>query len=103
MHLPHGGCVMAQKISLKIVGHTYNLTAANEDQEQLYRLAAEAINNRFAAYTRSHPGKTPMDMLSMVALSETVIRLGLQKDIETLKKGESQLEMDLENYLRDIQ
>ena len=93
---------MAQKISLKIVGHTYNLTAATEEQEQLYRLAAEAINNRFASYTRTHPGKTVTDMLSMVALSETVIRIGLQKDIEALKKGEDQLEMDLEKYLRDI-
>lgn len=94
---------MAQKISLKIVGHTYNLTAATEEQEQLYRLAAEAINNRFASYNRSHPGRTVTDMLSMVALSETVIRIGLQKEIDALKQGESQLESDLEKYLRDIQ
>ncbi|MBO4467502.1 MAG: cell division protein ZapA [Bacteroidales bacterium] len=94
---------MAQKISLKIAGHLYNLTAATEEQEQLYRLAAEAINNRFASYNLSHPGRTATDMLSMVALSETVIRIGLQKEIEALKKGEDQLEMDLEKYLRDIQ
>ena len=94
---------MAQKISLKIAGHLYNHTAATEEQEQLYRLAAEAINNRFASYNKSHPGRTVTDILSMVALSETVIRIGLQKEIDALKKGESQLEMDLENYLRDIQ
>ena len=94
---------MAQKISLKIIGQTYNLTAATEEQEQQYRLAAEAINNRYASYNKSHPGRTVTDILSMVALSETVIRIGLQKEIDALKQGESQLEMDLEKYLRDIQ
>ena len=94
---------MAQKISLKIAGRTYNLTAASEDQEEIYRLAAEAINNRFAAYTRSHPGRTAADMLSMVALSETVIRIGLQKDMEKLRESESILEKDLEKYLQDIE
>ena len=94
---------MPQKISIKIAGHTYNLTAASEEQEQMFRLAAEAINNRFANYTRSHPGKTVTDMLSMVALSETVIRIGLQKEIDAMKQGESALERDLEKYLKDIE
>ena len=94
---------MAQKISLKIAGHTYNLTAATPEQEEVYRLAAEAVKSRFAAYTQSHPGRTASDMLSMVALSETVIRIGLQKEIDALKQGESTLARDLDNYLKDIQ
>ena len=93
---------MAQKISLKIAGHTYNLTVTSEEQEEQYRLAAEDINKRFSAYTMSHPGHSAADILSMVALSETALRVGLQKEVETLKQGEKALERDLENYIRDL-
>ena len=66
---------MDQKISIKIAGRTFNLTAPTPETEQLYRQAAEAINKRFATFTRSHPGKTASDLLSLVALNEAVIRL----------------------------
>ena len=38
---------MDQKISVKIAGGTYNLTAHTPEQEQLYRLAAEVIRKYF--------------------------------------------------------
>ena len=46
---------MDQKISIKIAGRTYNLMATSPQQEEVYRLAAEAINKRLAAYTRKNP------------------------------------------------
>jgi phage terminase Nu1 subunit (DNA packaging protein) len=93
---------MDQKISVKIAGGTYNLTAHSPEQEELYRLAAEVINKRFATYTRSHPGKTVADILCMVALNETVVRLGLQKDMDRFASEEKTLEEDLARYLQDI-
>ena len=92
---------MDQKISVKIAGRLFNLTASTPEAEELYRLAADTINKRFANYTRSHPGKNVSDLLSMIALNETVIRLGLQKDIDRLKDGEKALANDLERYLQD--
>ena len=92
---------MDQKISIKIAGRTFNLTATSPEMEELYRQAAEAINKRFASFTRSHPGKTVADLLSLVALNEAVIRLGLQKDIDQYKDAEKQLEQDLGRYLQD--
>lgn len=94
---------MDQKISVKIAGRIFNLTASTPEAEQLYREAAETINKRFAAYTRSHPGKNVSDLLSMIALNETVLRLGLQKDLESQKKDEQALARELERYLQDIQ
>ena len=91
---------MDQKISIKIAGRTYNLTATSPETEQLYRQAAEAINKRFASFTRSHPGKTASDLLSLVALNEAVIRLEMQKEIDLYKTAEKQLESDLDNYLK---
>ena len=92
---------MDQKISVKIAGRMFNLTASSPEAEELYRLAAETINRRFANYTRSHPGKNVSDLLSMIALNETVLRLGLQKEIDQYKQAEEALTKDLENYLKD--
>jgi cell division protein ZapA (FtsZ GTPase activity inhibitor) len=94
---------MDQKISVKIAGRIFNLTASTPEAEQLYREAAETINKRFAAYTRSHPGKNVSDLLSMIALNETVLRLKLQKDLESQKQDEKALASELERYLKDIQ
>lgn len=94
---------MDQKISVKIAGRIFNLTASSPEAEQLYREAAETINKRFAAYTRSHPGKNVSDLLSMIALNETVLRLGLQKDLESNKQDEKALARELERYLTDSQ
>ena len=94
---------MEQKISVKIAGRIFNLTASSPEAEQLYREAAETINKRFAAYTRSHPGKNVSDLLSMIALNETVLRLGLQKDLESNKQEEKALAKELERYLKDSQ
>ena len=94
---------MDQKISVKIAGRLFNLTASTPEAEQLYREAAETINKRFAAYTRSHPGKNVSDLLSMIALNETVLRLKLQMDLESQKHDEKALASELERYLKDIQ
>ncbi|MBR1698594.1 MAG: cell division protein ZapA [Bacteroidales bacterium] len=92
---------MDQKISVKIAGRMFNLTASSPEAEQLYREAAETINRRFAAYTRSHPGKNVSDLLSMIALNETVIRLELQQEIDQYKEDKDLLARDLERYLQD--
>ena len=92
---------MDQKISIKIAGRTFNLTASSPEMEELYRRSADAINTRFASFTRSHPGKTASDILSLVALNETVIRLGMKKDIDLCQKEVKQLESDLERYLKE--
>ncbi|MBR4741183.1 MAG: cell division protein ZapA [Bacteroidales bacterium] len=94
---------MEQKISIKIAGRIFNLTAASPELEELYRQAADAINNRFAAFTRSHPGRTVNDLMSLVALNETVLRLSMQKELDHRKEAEKQLEEDLERYLKDNQ
>ena len=92
---------MDQKISIKIAGRVFNLTASSPEMEELYRRAADAINARFAGFSRSHPGRAALDILSLVALNESVIRLGMQRDIDQYRNAEKQLEKDLENYLKD--
>ena len=101
MHFLFGCSLIDQKNSIKIAVRTFNLTAPTPETEQLYRQAAEAINKRFASFTRSHPGKTASDLLSLVALNEAVIRLDMQREIDLYKTAEKQLESDLDRYLKD--
>lgn len=92
---------MAQRIKINIAGREYNLTAQSEEHEQLLRLASEAVNRRMETYTVSHPGKTAFELMSLVALNETIFRMSLQKDMEQYKNAEQQLQGDLERYLKD--
>ena len=92
---------MDQKISIKIAGRMFNLTATSPEAEELYRNAADIINQRYADYTRKHPGKNVSDLLSMIALNETVLRLQQKKEIDGLKEDEKLLARDLERYLQD--
>lgn len=92
---------MGQKISIKLAGRTFNLTAATPEAEQLYRQAADAINARFSALNRSYPGNTVSDLMSLVALNETVVRLSAQRELEQRQEAEKLLEQDLERYLKD--
>lgn len=94
---------MAQKITLKIAGRDYSLTAQSEEQEAILRRAADAINSRLDAYTLSHPGKTALELMSLVALNETLFRMNVQKEIEKYKSSEEQLGQDLERYLEDTE
>lgn len=92
---------MGQKISIKLAGRTFNLTAATPEAEQLYRRAADAINARFNEINRSHPGNTVSDLMSLVALNETVVRLSMQRETELRQEEEKKLETDLDRYLKD--
>ena len=102
MHLRIGGIIMGQKITLKIAGRDYGLTAQSEEQEATLRRAADAINSRMDAYTLSHPGNTALELMSLVALNETLFRMNVQKEMEQFKESEKQLDEDLERYLKDI-
>ncbi len=93
---------MGQKITLKIAGRDYGLTAQSEEQEAILRRAADAINSRMDAYTLSHPGNTALELMSLVALNETLFRMNVQKEMEQFKESEKQLDEDLERYLKDI-
>ena len=94
---------MGQKITLKIAGRDYSLTAQSEEQEATLRRAADAINNRLDSDTLSHPGKTALELMSLVALNETLFRMNVQKEIEQYKSSEEQLGQDLDRYLKDTQ
>ena len=94
---------MDQKISIKIAERTFNLSASSPDQEEIIRLAADAINRRLETYTRRNPGKTLVELMSMVALNECACRISFQRDIDARMAEAEQLSRDLAGYLGNIQ
>ena len=94
---------MDQKISIKIAERTFNLSASSPEQEEVIRQAADAINRRLENYTRKNPGKTLVELMSMVALNECACRISFQRDIDAKKAETEQLVSDLANYLANIE
>ena len=92
---------MDQKISIKIAERTFNLAASSPEQEEVIRLAAEAINRRLDSYTRKNPGKALIELMSMVALNECVRRIYLQRDIDARDEEVKALGSELDSYLKD--
>ena len=90
---------MDQKISIKIAERTFNLTAKDPEQEEIIRLAAEAVNQHLQAYTRRYPGKTMAELMPMVALNECVSRITVQRESSAQKAEAEQLGKDMANYL----
>ena len=90
---------MDQKISITIAERKFNLTAASPEQEEVIRLAADAINKRLDAYTRKNPGKTMVELMSMVALNECVSRINAQRELAARKAEAERLGKDVANYL----
>ena len=90
---------MDQKISIKIAERTFNLTAPTPEKEEVIRLAADAINKRLDAYTRKNPGKTMVELMSMVALNECVSRITVQREKAAQEAEAQQLGKDMANYL----
>ena len=94
---------MDQKISIKIAERTFNLSASSPEQEEIIRLAADAINKRLETYTRKNPGKTMVELMSMVALNEAARRISFQREVDAQKAEAQQLVSDMANYLANIE
>ena len=94
---------MDQKISIKIAERTFNLTASTPEQEEVIRLAADAINRRLETFTRRNPGKNMLELMSMVALNEGVCRINIQRETAAQKAEAEQLGKDMANYLAQME
>ena len=94
---------MGQNIKIKIAGNEYPLVASSPEMERMMRLAADAINQKLAAYDAKYPNKTLSDKLSFVALNGAVGRLAYQKRVADAEKKKKKLQEDVESYIKNIE
>ena len=102
MHLLIREIDMDQKITISIGGKKYALTASSPEQEEAYRLAASSVNSLLSIYTDKYPGKDMTDILSFVALNESIGAITLKKRLEAVEKEAGTLKNQTDNYLDNI-
>ena len=90
---------------LKFIKHSTDkkelsrLLKDNPGYQKINRLAAQTINKRLQEFSISHPGRNQVDVMSMVALNETVARIVLQKELKVRDSETEKLSGDLQRYL----
>ena len=93
---------MDQRITIKIAERDYVLTASTLESEELIRLAAASINSKIAGYLAKYPGKNMVDILSFVALNESIGSITLQRRLEAASKEAESLFKATDSYLANI-
>ncbi len=94
---------MDQKISIKIADRTFHLSTSSPEQEEVIRQAADAVNRRLENYTRKNPGKTLVELMSMVALNECACRISFQRELDARKAEAQQLGKQMADYLDQME
>lgn len=90
---------MAQKITIRLAGKDYILSAASPEDERRIRLAAEAVNSRLSSYMSAFPGRSEYDLMPFVALNECIARLSLEDGKKALEDEAAKLLEDTLSYL----
>ena len=93
---------MGQKITLKIGGRDYPLTAESEELEQMMRLAAVDVDKALTQFNARFPDTSLEDKLVFVAVQETVRKLYAKKKWQVLKDEVLSLDAKLASYLEGI-
>ncbi len=94
---------MEQRITIRIAEREYVLRAATPESEELIRLAAAAINRKISAYTAKFPGKNMVDILSFVALNESIGSITLQRKVDSMQQETASLAQELDTYLDNME
>ena len=94
--------IMGQKITIRINGKRYELTAETPEKEEIYRQAALSVNQMLGNYVDKFPGKELSELISLVALNESIGRITLMKKLEAAEKETELLRKQTDTYLENI-
>ena len=100
MHLIIGKIDMGQKITIRINGKKYELSAKTPDDEEIYRNAAKLVESTLSKYR--FPEKDTSELLTFVALNECIARLSARRMVESLENEVKALEKQTNTYLDGI-
>ena len=93
---------MAQKITLKIGGHSYSFKAETPEAEQIMRLASADLNKKLDRFTRQYPAGQEIDRLSFVALNLGVEKISRDRKLAELKGEVDALKRETDVYIESI-
>jgi len=93
---------MEQSIKIKIADREYPLKVSSPEKEEVIRKAAADLNRKISLYQDKYPNKGMIEILSFVALNVSMMNVVLEKQVDSLKKGEENLASELQSYLENI-
>lgn len=93
---------MDQRITIKIAEREYVMTAPTPEGEELIRMAAATINSKINGYLSKYPGKNMVDILSFVALNESIGSINLQRRLDSVRKEAEGIKAATDSYLKNI-
>ena len=93
---------MEQSIKIKIADREYPLKVSSPEKEEVIRKAAADLNRKISLYQDKYPNKGMIEILSSVALNVSMMNVVLEKQVDSLKKGEDNLASELQSYLENI-
>ena len=94
---------MGQKITTKIAEQEYVMNAPTPRDEEDIRLAASVINRQISGYITKYPGRQMTDILSFVALNESISSIALQRRLNAVKEEADTLRKDMGNYIEEME
>jgi cell division protein ZapA (FtsZ GTPase activity inhibitor) len=94
---------MAQSITIKIAGKSYALKADTPQKEEWIRRAAAKVDELISAYESKFPGKNMTDILSFVALNQSMSFISCKEQLDGVSKEASALKKDTDDYLVKIE
>ena len=93
---------MEQSIKIRIADREYPLKVSSPEKEEVIRKAAAELNKKISLYQDKYPNKGMIEILSFVALNVSMMNVVLEKQVDSLKKGEENLASELQSYLENI-
>ena len=91
---------MGQRMSVKIAGKEFELSAETPEKEEIIRKAAVMLNAHYSSYAQKFANKSMTDILSLVGLYECMKIIALEKSMARVEKEADTLTEDLEAYLK---
>ena len=93
---------MARNIKVKISEREYSFTVANEEDEEVMRLAAIEVNKIVDGYLSKYPGRSMVDILSFAAINGWISSMRHKRVLDGVSGEATTLNSTIENYLEDI-
>lgn len=89
------------RIKVIIANRTYRWTMSEHDEEVI-RKAAQSVNAKIASLSKRYPQISPIDILTIVALNESIEGVELQARLSSADAGYERLDADLKNYVDSL-
>lgn len=90
---------MGQRTNIKVAGQVFTITAADEQEEEILRRAAAAVDRTIELRQVEYSNKPHEEVMTLIAFNECKARIKFQMEINRIKSELEALQAQLGDYL----